>query len=62
MDDNVIETINKQASEELCSVEFAGINMETTVNDYKERGNDSDSDFEDDDKSYETSEDSTIQV
>ena len=60
MDDNVIETINKQASEELCGVEFADINMETTVNDYEERGDDSDSYFKDDDKSYKTSDDSTI--
>ena len=60
MDDNVIKTINKQASEALFGVEFAGINIETTVNDYEERDNDSDSDFEDDDKSYETSDDSTL--
>ena len=51
MDDNLIELINKQASEEVCGVEFGDINMETTVNDYKERGDDSDSDFEHDDKS-----------
>ena len=60
MDDNVIETINKHASEELCGVEFTNINMETTANNYEERGGDSDSDFEDDDKSYETSDDSAI--
>ena len=60
MDDNVIEIINKQASKGLCGVEFVNINMKTTVNDYKERGNESDSDFEYDDKSYETSDDSTV--
>ena len=60
MDDNVIETINKQAVGELYGVEFANINMETTANDYEEWGDDSDSDFEDDDKSYETSNDSII--
>ena len=41
-------------------MEFVDINMETTVNDYKERGDDSNSDFEDDDKSYKKSDDSTI--
>ena len=60
MDDNVIATINKQAREELQGIEFADINMKTTVNDYEDHGDDSDSDFEDDDKSYETSDDSTI--
>ena len=44
----------------LCGVKFSDINMETTVNDYKERGDVFDSDFEDDDKSYKTSDDSTI--
>ena len=56
----MIKTINKQASEELCDVEFAVINMKTTVDDYEERGDNSESDFEDDDKSYKTSDDSTI--
>ena len=37
---------------ELPGIEFAKINMKTIVNDYEGRGNDSDSDFEDDDKSY----------
>ena len=37
MGEGVIETINKQASEELCGMEFADINMETTVNNYEER-------------------------
>ena len=60
MPDNVIDTINKQASEETDGIEFADINLKTTVNDYQERGYDSDSDFEDDDKSYETSDDSTV--
>ena len=32
----------------------------TTVNDYKARGDDSESDFEDDGKSYETGDDSTV--
>ena len=41
-------------------MEFANIDMKTTVNGYEEHGNDSDSDFEDDDKLYETSDDSTI--
>ena len=56
----MIGTINTQVLEELCGVEFDNINMETTVNDYKERDDDSDSAFEDDDKSYKTSENSTI--
>ena len=61
MDHNVIKIINKQAKGELYGVEFANIDIETTVNDDEERDNDSsDSDFKDDDKSYETSDDSTI--
>ena len=60
MGDNVIETINRQAVGELHGVEFVNINIETNANDYEERGDDSDSDFEDIDKSYETSDDSTI--
>ena len=60
MPENVIDTINKHASEETNRIEFADINLKTTVNNYKERGYDSDSDFEDDDKSYETSDDSTV--
>ena len=55
MDNHVIATINKQTREELQGIEFADINLKTTVNDYEDRGYDSDSDFEDDDKSYETS-------
>ena len=60
MDDNVIETITKQAAGELHGVEFANINMETTTNDYEERGDNSNSDSEDGNKSYETSDGSTI--
>ena len=64
MDVNVIKIINKQArkqaSREFYGVEFADINMKTTVKDYKERDNEYDSDFEYDDKSYETSNDSTV--
>ena len=59
MDDHVIATINKQAKE-IQGIKFANINMKSTVNDYKDRGDDSDSGFEDDDKSYETSDDSTV--
>ena len=60
MAENVIDTINKQAGEETNGIEFANINLKTTVNEYKASGYDSDSDFEDDDKSYETSDDSTV--
>ena len=60
MADNVIETINKQAKEELEGIEYADINLKTTLEDYQERGDDSDDDFEYDDKSYETSDDSTV--
>eukprot|EP00751_Fragilariopsis_kerguelensis_P018521 CAMPEP_0170833002 /NCGR_PEP_ID=MMETSP0734-20130129/77_1 /TAXON_ID=186038 /ORGANISM="Fragilariopsis kerguelensis, Strain L26-C5" /LENGTH=89 /DNA_ID=CAMNT_0011199245 /DNA_START=1159 /DNA_END=1429 /DNA_ORIENTATION=- len=55
MNDHVITTMNKQAKEETNSIEFA-----TSVNEYKDRDNDSDSNFENDDKSNETSDDSTI--
>ena len=41
-------------------MEFGDINMATIVNSYEERGDDSDSDFEHDNKSYETSDDSTV--
>ena len=44
----MIETINKQVVGELHGVEFANIDMETTTNDYEERGDDSNSDFEND--------------
>ena len=60
MTDHVIDTINKQVAEELQGIKFANINMRTTVNDCKERGNDSNSDFEDDDKLYKISDDSTV--
>ena len=59
-DDLVIDTINKQAKEESEGIEFADINLTTTVNDYKERDDESESDFEDDDKSCGTSDDSTV--
>ena len=55
MDVNVIKTIYKQPAGELHCVGFANIDMETTSNNYEERGDDSNSDFEDDDKPYETS-------
>ena len=60
MNDNVIATINKQAKEEAEGIEFSDINLKTTVEDYQERGEDSDDDFEYDDKSYKTSDDSTV--
>ena len=60
MAENVIDTINKQAGEETHGIEFADINLKTTVNEYEARGYDSDSDFEDDNKSYETSDDFTV--
>ena len=60
MTDLIINTIYKQAKEEKQGIEFNDINKNTTVNDYKERGNDSDSDSEDDGKSYKTSDGSTI--
>ena len=62
MPENVVGTINKQAGEETNGIEFADINLKTTVNDYKERGYDSDSEYEDDNKSYETSDDPTVNV
>ena len=60
MSDNVIDTINKQAKEELEGIEYADISLKTTLEDYQERGDDSDDDFEYNDKSYETSDDSTV--
>ena len=56
----VIDSINKQAKEVSKGIEFAESNLNTTVNEYKERDNNSESDFEDDNKSYETSDDSTV--
>ena len=58
MTDLIIDTINKQAKEEKQGIQFSDINKNTTVTDYAERDNDSD--FEDDDKSYKTSTDSTL--
>ena len=60
MTDLMIDLINKQAREKQKGLEFTDINNNTTVNDYEEHGSDSDSDFEDDDKSYETSDDLTL--
>ena len=58
----MIDLINKQAREAQEGLEFTNINNNKTVNDYEEHGSDSDSDFEDDDKSYETSDDFTLDV
>ena len=58
--DLVIDTINKQAKKESNGIEFADINLKTTLNDYEEFDENSQSDFEDDDKSCETSDDSTM--
>ena len=60
MTDLMIDLINKQAKEEIQGIEFSSINKNTTVNDYKKHDSDSDSDFKDNDKSYETSDDSTL--
>ena len=60
MTENVIDTINKQAGEEMNGIKFADINLKTIVNNYEARDDDSESDFEDDDKSYETSDDSAV--
>ena len=48
----MIKVINSQASREPADVEFSNIGRNTTLDDYEACGNDSDSDFEDDDKSY----------
>ena len=60
MTDLMIEVINSQESREPAGVEFTNIDSNTTLDDYEARGDDSGSDFEDDDKSYETSDDSTL--
>ena len=60
MTDLIIHIISKQAKDKKPGIEFSDINKNTTVNDYKEHGNGSDSDFENDDKSYKTSADSTL--
>ena len=57
---HVIDTINKQTAEELQRIKSVNIDIRATINDYEERGNDSDSNFEYDDKLYETSDDSTV--
>ena len=62
MTDLMIKVINSQARREPAGVEFTNIDSNTTLNDYEDRGSDSDSDFEDDDKSYETSDDSTLDL
>ena len=58
--DLVIDTINKQVKEEPEGIEFADINLKTSLNDCEDFDENSQSDFEDDDKSYETSDDSTM--
>ena len=60
MTDLMIEVINSQARRVPIGVEFTNINSNTTLNDYEDHGSDSDSDFEDDDKLYETSDNSTL--
>ena len=61
MTDNVIDTINKQAKEEIKEIEYADIILETKLNDYQgNHDSDSDSRFDYDDKYYETSDDSTV--
>ena len=55
-----IDTINKEAKEQKQRIKYGDINKNTIANDYKEGGSDYNSDFEDDDKSYKTSDDSTI--
>ena len=55
MTDLMVDLINSQAKREPAGVEFTNINNNTTVNNYQERGSDSNSDFEDDVKLYETS-------
>ena len=60
MTDLMVKVINCQARREPAGVEFTNIDSNTTLDDYEARGNDSDSDFEEDNKSYETSNDSTL--
>ena len=59
MTDLIINVINQQAAREKVpeGTEFGNIDEHTTVNDYED---DDDSEFVEDDKSYETSDDSTI--
>lgn len=64
MTDLVINIINYQASREKVDLlevegtEFSNMNSHTTIDNYDEDGDDSI--FDNDDKSYETSDDSTI--
>ena len=60
MTDLIINVINQQAAREQVpeDTEFGDIDGSTTVRDYNEDGDDSE--FDEDDKSYETSDDSTI--
>ena len=60
MTDLMIKVINSQARREPVGVEFTNIGIDTTLNDYEDRGSDSESDFEDDDQSYETSDNSIL--
>ena len=53
-------TINKQAKEEQQDIKFTNINTRIIMNDYKECGNAIDADFENDDKSYKTRDDSAV--
>ena len=53
MTDLILDLINIQVKEEQQGLELSNINQNTTVNDYEEHGSDSDSDFGDDNKSYE---------
>ena len=61
MTDLIINVINQQAAREQVpeDTEFGDIDGSTTVRDYNEDGDDSE--FDEDDKSYETSDDSTIE-
>ena len=60
MTDLMIDLINRQARREPAGVEFNNIDNNTTVNDYEVHGGDSNSDLDDDDKSYEISDNSTL--
>ena len=60
MTDLVIDLINMQAKKKQEGLKFIDINKNKTVNDYEEHGSDSDSDFEDDDKLYETNDNLTL--
>ena len=59
MTDNVVDKINKQAKEELKGIEYADINLKARLDNYQ-GSYDFDSDFKYNDKSYETSDDSTV--